>query len=110
MRKYPKVPIKRKKKKKDLLAKVGGREADETILCEIAALVYQFGFESNEIYTLKQRSPDREIACSALLKARKPDHYKYNDALFESYISQNSRNVFNSDAIKIQATDSSTCL
>jgi len=88
MRKYPKVPVKRKKKKRDLLAKVGGGEADETVLCEIAALAYRLGFESDEICALKQRSPDREIARSALLKARKPDRYEYDDTLFESYISQ----------------------
>ena len=58
-----------KKKKKDLLAKVGGGEADETVLCEFAALAYRLGFESDEVCALKQRSLDREIARSALLKA-----------------------------------------
>ena len=88
MRHYRKMPVEPKKKKKDLLAKVGGGEADETVLCEFAALTYRLGFESDEVCALKQRSPDREIARSALLKARKPDRYEYDDVVLESHIAQ----------------------
>jgi hypothetical protein len=88
MRHYRKMLVEPKKKKKDLLVKVGGREADETILCEFAALAYQLGFESDEICALKQHSPDREIARSALLKAWKPNRYEYDNAVFESHIAQ----------------------
>jgi Protein of unknown function (DUF3723) len=71
-----------------LLAKVEVGKADKTILCQFATLTYRLGFESDKICTLKQRSPDREIACNALLDARKPDCYKYNNTIFESYIAQ----------------------
>jgi hypothetical protein len=32
-----------------------------------------------------------EIARSALLKARKPDRYKYDEAMFEEYVRQKAR-------------------
>jgi hypothetical protein len=35
---YRKMPVEPKKKKKDLLAKVASGKADETVLCEFAAL------------------------------------------------------------------------
>ena len=88
MRHYRKMPVEPKKKKKDLLAKVGSGKADETVLCEFAALADRLGFESDEISALKQRSPEREIARNALLEARKSDRYEYNDTVFESHIAQ----------------------
>jgi hypothetical protein len=57
-------------KKKTALAKPTGEKADEVVLCELAALAYRLGFDSEEIRCLMQRSPDREIARDALLKAR----------------------------------------
>ena len=37
---------------------------------------------------MTKRSSDWEIARSALLKARKPDRYEYDDALFEAHVGQ----------------------
>jgi hypothetical protein len=88
MRDYCKILAEPKKKKKDLLAKVEGGKADETALYELAALAYQLGFESDEICALKEQSLDREVARKALLEARKPNRYKYNDTILESYIAQ----------------------
>jgi len=88
MRHYLEMPADTKKNAKDLLAKAGCYEADETILFELAALAGWVGFESKEIHDLKQRSSDREIACKALLKARKPDRYKYDNAVFEAHVTR----------------------
>jgi len=88
MRHFREMPVEPKKKKKNLLAKPGARRADETVLCEFAALADRLGFESGEISALKQRSSDREIARNALLEARKSNRFEYSDALFESHIAQ----------------------
>jgi hypothetical protein len=37
---------------------------------------------------LRERSSDREIARQALLKARNPEQYEYDDATFESHVSR----------------------
>ena len=47
MQYYHKMLVGPKKKKKDLLVKVGGGEANKTILYEFAALAYWLGFESD---------------------------------------------------------------
>jgi hypothetical protein len=44
-----------KKRKKDLLAKVGCRKADEIVLHKFAALADQLGFVSEEINDLTKR-------------------------------------------------------
>ncbi|KFZ19143.1 hypothetical protein V501_00799 [Pseudogymnoascus sp. VKM F-4519 (FW-2642)] len=46
------------------------------------------GFESAEIYDLKQRSSDNDIARNALLKARRPDQYQYNNSTLEASVAQ----------------------
>ncbi|RDL36214.1 uncharacterized protein BP5553_06826 [Venustampulla echinocandica] len=84
MRNYPQVPA--EPKKKNLLAKPASEKADEIFPCEGAILASCLGYESDKIHSIAQRSPDREIARSALLKARKPDCYKYNEAAFEDYV------------------------
>jgi Protein of unknown function (DUF3723) len=86
MRNYPQVPA--EPKKKNLLAKPTNEKADEIILCEGAILASRLGYESEKIHSIAQRSPDREIARSALFKARKPDRYKYSEAAFEDYVEQ----------------------
>ncbi|KAF7856811.1 hypothetical protein EAF04_009574 [Stromatinia cepivora] len=88
MRNYKEIPPDTKKKKKDLLAKSGVEKADEMILFELAALADRLGFASPEIQTLKQSSSDREIALHALLKARKPDRYQYDDITLASNVTQ----------------------
>jgi hypothetical protein len=70
MRHYREIPTEAKKK---LLAKVVVERADENILSALAFLANKVGFESAEIYDLKQRSSDNDIARNALLKARRPD-------------------------------------
>ncbi|KAF1948546.1 hypothetical protein CC80DRAFT_556252 [Byssothecium circinans] len=88
MRHYGDMPAQPKKKEKDLLAKAKCYTADEAVLCEFAALADRLGFASREIDDLKKGSSDREIARNALLKARKPDRYKYDDATFEDHVNQ----------------------
>ncbi|TGO07234.1 hypothetical protein BTUL_0306g00130 [Botrytis tulipae] len=88
MRNYKEIPPDTKKKKKDLLAKCGVEKADETMLSEFAALADRLGFASPEIQTLKQSSSDREIALQALLKARKPDWYQYDETTLTSNVAQ----------------------
>lgn len=80
------MPAGPKKKQKDLLAKAECYGADETVLHEYAALADRLGFVSREIDDLKKRSSDREIARNALLKARKPDRYEYDNAILEAYV------------------------
>jgi hypothetical protein len=86
MRDYPQMPAVPKRKK--LLTKSITGKADEIVLCEFATLAYRLGYKSEPINSLILRSADREIARSALLKARKPDRYKYNEAMFEDYVGQ----------------------
>lgn len=92
MRHFPELPAPReeetKKKKKKLLAKARIQKADEVSSSEFAVLADRLGFQSEEILALKQRSSDRDIARDALLRARKPDRYEYNDSDLESHIEQ----------------------
>jgi hypothetical protein len=86
MRDFNQVPA--EPKRKNLLANPARKEADENVLYEFATLAYRLGFESDQIYSLTRRSPDREIARNALLKARKPDRYQYDEAVFEDCVEQ----------------------
>ncbi|KAH7108733.1 hypothetical protein B0J11DRAFT_390979, partial [Dendryphion nanum] len=86
MRHYRDMPPDSKKKEKDLLAKVECYGADETVLYEFAALADRLGFASREIDHLKRRSSDRETARNALLKARKPGRYRYDDTMLEMHV------------------------
>jgi hypothetical protein len=88
MRHYPETPTDAKKKSKDLLAKARVQRADEEVLSRAANLADRVGFVSDEIEVLKQRSSDREIARSALLKARKPDRYQYDQTVLEANVAQ----------------------
>ncbi|KAF4451416.1 hypothetical protein F53441_5584 [Fusarium austroafricanum] len=60
----------------------------------IARLAARLGFESDEIDKFLNSDPDREIATEALLKARSPEHFGYDDAAFESYVTEVCR-IFN---------------
>jgi Protein of unknown function (DUF3723) len=62
------------------------KEPDEAVWCKFAALAYRLGFESEEIHRLMSKDPDRELARSTLLKARRPCHFRYPEAVFESFI------------------------
>lgn len=73
-------------KRKKLLTKPTTGKADEIVLCEFATLACRLGYESEPIHSLIQRSADRKIACSDIPKARKPDSYKYDEAMFEDYV------------------------
>ncbi|KAH7108729.1 hypothetical protein B0J11DRAFT_241648 [Dendryphion nanum] len=89
MRNYPQMPAVPKRKKFSTKSVIG--KGDEIVLCEFATFAYRLGYESESIHSLTQRSVDREIARSALLKARKPDRYKYDEAMFEDYVGQIAR-------------------
>ncbi|KAF4446547.1 Intracellular protein transport protein USO1 [Fusarium austroafricanum] len=75
---------------------------------EIARLAARLGFESDEIDGFLSLDPDREIAKEALLKARSPEQFGYDDSAFESYVTEVCR-IFNL-AKEIPAADSKPCL
>lgn len=75
-------------KEDDSLVAKPRSQPNERIRCEFASLAYRLGFESEEIRHQIQRSPDKEIARKALLKARDPTRYKYDDAAFANFVEQ----------------------
>ncbi|KFZ04568.1 hypothetical protein V502_10052 [Pseudogymnoascus sp. VKM F-4520 (FW-2644)] len=85
MRHYREIP---KEAKSKLLAKVVVEREDENTLSALAVLANKVGFESAEIYDLKRRSSDNDIARNALLKARRPDQYQYNNSTLEASVAQ----------------------
>jgi hypothetical protein len=85
MREYRAIPSRGRKATGDRLAKAT-TNANEKTLCKFGALTYELGFESDQIRDLVQRSPDREIARSALLEARNQNEYRYDPATFERYV------------------------
>ncbi|KAF5857601.1 hypothetical protein ETB97_005530 [Aspergillus alliaceus] len=87
MRHYPWMPPD-PKSSNSLLAKPTHAKADERAVYEMARLAYRLGFKSLEIERLLDRSPDRQIARAALLQARKPTVFRYDDRIFESLIDQ----------------------
>ena len=84
MRHYPRLS--RKPQKKDPAAKPNREVADQTILYDMAVLARRLGFKSPQIEQLIKQSPDRQIAQDALLRARRPDCYQYNEGEFECLI------------------------
>ncbi|KAL2866164.1 uncharacterized protein BJX67DRAFT_388827 [Aspergillus lucknowensis] len=70
----------------DVIAKPGSEKPDESLLYHMALLARKLGFDSDEIQELLKHSPDRQIAKSALLKARPPERYQYNKDIFESLV------------------------
>jgi hypothetical protein len=87
MRKYIGIPVQRKKPKQDLLAKPIA-SSNDTALCELAALAYTLGFDSNKIQSLRSRSSDREMARNVLLEARRPNCFQYDAVKFEEFVEQ----------------------
>jgi hypothetical protein len=53
-----------------------------------ATLAYNLGFECEQIHRLRNKNPDRERARAALLQARDPLRFKYEETAFESFQSQ----------------------
>ncbi|KAL4744558.1 hypothetical protein BDW72DRAFT_208921 [Aspergillus terricola var. indicus] len=76
MRHYPQMA--KDPQRDDLLAKVASEKADEAVVYEMAKLAKSLGFESTQINSILSKSPDRQIATGALLKARKPGRYQYD--------------------------------
>lgn len=72
----------------ELLAKSSRSKPDERAIYEMAELAHQLGFQSTEIDALIKSSPDHQIARSALLKARKPDRYRYDSQDFDLLVNQ----------------------
>jgi hypothetical protein len=85
MRNCLEISPKENKRGRDRLAKNSYKE-DEIVDCRFGRLAYRVGFESSKIYELTQRSADREIARSALLRARNPKYYAYSTAKFDTYV------------------------
>ena len=85
MRHYPNLA--RESESDDLVAKPNYEKADETALYNMAVLARELGFVSPQIEKLIENSPDRQIARATLLKARKPERYRYDSDSFESLIS-----------------------
>ncbi|KAJ9481390.1 hypothetical protein VN97_g12090 [Penicillium thymicola] len=84
MRHYPEMAKEATSKK--VIAKAIRGRADEVVLHNMATLAQKLGFDSLRVTEMLNRSPDRRIACEALLKARKPGSYRYDPATFESLI------------------------
>ena len=84
MRHYPQMPWGLKHKTQ--LAKPANATTDEYIVSDMACLARRLGFQSDEITKLGNQSPDRLFAKHALLRARKPDHFVYDDSILDSLI------------------------
>ncbi|KAF9883530.1 hypothetical protein FE257_003363 [Aspergillus nanangensis] len=87
MRHYPLMPPD-PKNDDDLLAKPARGRADDRVIYEMAELARQLGFDSPEIRSLTNGSPDYQIARAALLQARKPGRFQYDPQHFNSLINR----------------------
>ncbi|KAJ5461024.1 uncharacterized protein N7458_002576 [Penicillium daleae] len=85
MRHYGSIPAPAKCDE-ELLVKRDRGEIDEHALFGLADLARRVGFRTKEIESLLQKSPDRLIARTALLKARKPDHFRYDPIQLETLV------------------------
>lgn len=83
MRHYPKMT--KEPKDKDQLVK-RREKADQNTLFEMALLARKLGYKSQKISDLLKESPDKQIAREALLKARKPHLFTFNEDQFESIV------------------------
>ncbi|EER43197.1 conserved hypothetical protein [Histoplasma capsulatum H143] len=84
MRHYPQMP--RDPKRKDRLAKAQSATADECVVSDMASLAHRLGFKSTQITHLINQAPDRLIAEQALLKARKPNRFSYDNTIFNTLV------------------------
>jgi hypothetical protein len=82
MRHYPLMPPD-PKNTDDLMAKPTRASPDPRVIYDMAHLAHRLGFRSPEIDGLLNSSPDHQIARSALLQARKPGQYRYDDQQFD---------------------------
>jgi hypothetical protein len=85
MRHYPLMPPD-PKNSDDLLAKPTCAKPDPRAIFDMAHLAHRLGFRSPEIDGLLNSSPDHQIARSALLQARKPSRFRYDDQHFDSLV------------------------
>jgi len=83
---YRELLKEKKKDKKILLTKPRHEETDDYTLREFASLALRLRFESDQINILKLKCSDSKIAYKALLTARKPSRYIYNDYKFDSLV------------------------
>ncbi|KAJ5152435.1 hypothetical protein N7492_009715 [Penicillium capsulatum] len=83
---YPKLS--QRPQKKDLTAKTTREVVEPMVLYDMAILAKRLGFQSPQIEQLIRQSPDRKIARDALLKARRPDRYQYNEEEVETLINK----------------------
>jgi hypothetical protein len=74
--------------KKNPVAIPNHQEVDEVVLFEFARLAYRSRLDTDQIRELMVRSADRDIARSALLKARKPNRYHYDEAVLEENVTK----------------------
>lgn len=84
MRHYPQMP--RDPKRKNRLAKPANTTADEHVVFDMCCLARRLGFQSDKIRDLSNHSPDRLIALHALLQARKPDLFMYDEITLDSLV------------------------
>lgn len=75
LREYPDMPAVPQRK----LAGPSTGQVNERVLFEFASLAHKLGFRSEQIKTLLERDPDREIARRLLLTAREPDRFRFHD-------------------------------
>ncbi|KAB8069052.1 hypothetical protein BDV29DRAFT_195186 [Aspergillus leporis] len=86
MRHYPKVA--KEPEKDDPVAKASREKTDKTVLYDMAVLAQRLGFASPQITELVAQSLDHQIAEDALVKARKPDRYRYSSETRNTLINQ----------------------
>jgi len=87
MRRWTDIPPKRKKKDCILRENLTYKESPKAVH-EIATLLFELGFESEEIRDVLRVSPESIIAQNALLEARPLARFSYESSDFESYKSQ----------------------
>lgn len=63
-----------------------GKNPDPAILYELIVLVRKLGLKTLQFKKLCRLSQDRLMTLEALLKARKPTQFRYNDDVFESIV------------------------
>jgi hypothetical protein len=71
----------------ELLVKSSRAIADKRAIYEMAKLARRLGFQSPEIEAIIDGSLDREIARAALLQARKPNCFRYDERQFDTLVS-----------------------
>lgn len=72
-------------KKEAKLSSLEPHQPDVAVWCDFATLAHRLGFESDRINFLKSQNPDREKARAAILNARSPSEFVYDESLFSHY-------------------------